>query len=162
MLLFLYVLSANPQVALAEICAKCERYIGTEGGGMDQSISFLAERGKVWLDQTSSPSRGASVLQPSSCLFLSGEADRVPAPESHRRQAPGWGRVCDLKLLRGDEQSRIFSLQHPRGGMPDCCKGWAIPSSWSQLDSTNTALTVRFLPRLRCSPGLAVWRPAGC
>ena len=35
------------KVALAEICAKCERYIGTEGGGMDQSISFLAKKGTV-------------------------------------------------------------------------------------------------------------------
>ena len=33
----------------AELCAKCERYIGTEGGGMDQAISFLGERSKAML-----------------------------------------------------------------------------------------------------------------
>ncbi|XP_052453669.1 N-acetylgalactosamine kinase-like [Carassius gibelio] len=35
------------KVTLAETCSQCERYIGTEGLGMDQSISFLAEEGTM-------------------------------------------------------------------------------------------------------------------
>ncbi|XP_062509846.1 N-acetylgalactosamine kinase-like [Corticium candelabrum] len=35
------------KVEIADVCTWCERYIGTEGGGMDQSISFLAEAGQV-------------------------------------------------------------------------------------------------------------------
>lgn len=30
---------------MASICAKSERYIGTEGGGMDQAIAFMATAG---------------------------------------------------------------------------------------------------------------------
>eukprot|EP01135_Chromosphaera_perkinsii_P002110 Nk52_evm44s217 gene=Nk52_evmTU44s217 len=33
------------KTTLAEIAIKCERYVGTEGGGMDQAISILAEKG---------------------------------------------------------------------------------------------------------------------
>ncbi|XP_036094636.1 N-acetylgalactosamine kinase isoform X3 [Rousettus aegyptiacus] len=57
------------QVELAEICAKSERYIGTEGGGMDQSISFLAEEGTAKLIEFS-PLRATDVKLPSEAVFV--------------------------------------------------------------------------------------------
>ncbi|KAL4713816.1 hypothetical protein ACJJTC_015470 [Scirpophaga incertulas] len=44
-LAFLYAQNASlNKTKIASMCAKCERYIGTEGGGMDQAIAFLAEK----------------------------------------------------------------------------------------------------------------------
>lgn len=44
---------------LADISAKCERYIGTQGGGMDQAIAFLATEGSAqfieWDPLTATP-----------------------------------------------------------------------------------------------------------
>ncbi|XP_043350553.1 N-acetylgalactosamine kinase isoform X5 [Dermochelys coriacea] len=57
------------QVELAEICTKSERYIGTEGGGMDQSISFLAEEGTAKLIEFS-PLRATDVRLPSGAAFV--------------------------------------------------------------------------------------------
>lgn len=57
------------KVALAEICAKCERFIGTEGGGMDQSISFLAERGTAKLIEFQ-PLRATDVKLPDGAVFV--------------------------------------------------------------------------------------------
>ncbi|KAM3870697.1 N-acetylgalactosamine kinase [Diretmus argenteus] len=57
------------KVQLAEICAKCERYIGTEGGGMDQSISFLAEGGTAKLIEFQ-PLRATDVKLPDEAVFV--------------------------------------------------------------------------------------------
>lgn len=37
-------MSLNKEL-LSNISADCERYIGTQGGGMDQAIAFLAVEG---------------------------------------------------------------------------------------------------------------------
>ncbi|XP_074150562.1 N-acetylgalactosamine kinase [Sminthopsis crassicaudata] len=57
------------KVELAEICTKSERYIGTEGGGMDQSISFLGEEGKAKLIEFN-PLRATDVQLPSEASFV--------------------------------------------------------------------------------------------
>ncbi|XP_026952413.1 N-acetylgalactosamine kinase isoform X5 [Sagmatias obliquidens] len=69
-LVTLTVLGMNlSKVELAEICAKSEHYIGTEGGGMDQSISFLAEEGTAKLIEFS-PLRATDVKLPSGAVFV--------------------------------------------------------------------------------------------
>lgn len=55
--------------SLATIAAQCERYIGTQGGGMDQAIAFLAKQGTAqyieWNPLTATP-----VTLPSNAIFV--------------------------------------------------------------------------------------------
>ncbi|XP_061138785.1 N-acetylgalactosamine kinase [Syngnathus typhle] len=57
------------KVDLAETCTKCESYIGTEGGGMDQSISILAEKETAKLIEFG-PLRTTDVPLPDSAVFV--------------------------------------------------------------------------------------------
>nr|XP_020645734.1 N-acetylgalactosamine kinase isoform X2 [Pogona vitticeps] len=58
-----------PKVELAELCSRSERYIGTEGGGMDQSICFLAEKGTAKLIKFN-PLRATDVRLPKGAAFV--------------------------------------------------------------------------------------------
>ena len=53
----------------AELCAKCERYIGTEGGGMDQAISFLGAEDKALMIEFN-PIRPTEVKLPQGVRFI--------------------------------------------------------------------------------------------
>lgn len=54
---------------LASVSARCERHIGTCGGGMDQAIAFLAEKGKAQFIEWS-PLRATPVQLPSEAVFV--------------------------------------------------------------------------------------------
>lgn len=54
---------------LANITCKCERYIGLEGGGMDQAISFLAQPGTAKLIEFN-PLRNFDVILPQGATFV--------------------------------------------------------------------------------------------
>ncbi|CAB3375189.1 Hypothetical predicted protein [Cloeon dipterum] len=54
---------------LAALSAKCERYIGTEGGGMDQAIAFLGNKGCAKLIEFN-PLRDTSMKLPENAVFV--------------------------------------------------------------------------------------------
>ena len=54
---------------LAQVAAKCERYIGTIGGGMDQAIAYLAKSGCAQFIEWN-PLRATSVHLPQGAIFV--------------------------------------------------------------------------------------------
>ncbi|ODN06602.1 N-acetylgalactosamine kinase [Orchesella cincta] len=55
---------------MATICAKSERYIGTEGGGMDQAIAFMATAGTAQLIEFVPKLNGEKVVLPENAVFV--------------------------------------------------------------------------------------------
>lgn len=98
---------------LAEICAKSERYIGTEGGGMDQSISFLAENRTAKLIEFQ-PLRATDVKLPDGAVFVISNCCREmnKAASSHYNIRVVECRLATKMLARakGLEPSRLLKL----------------------------------------------------
>uniref|UniRef100_A0A8C2GDP9 Galactokinase 2 n=1 Tax=Cyprinus carpio TaxID=7962 RepID=A0A8C2GDP9_CYPCA len=104
---------ALSKVTLAETCAKCERYIGTEGGGMDQSISFLAEEGTAKLIEFN-PLRATDVRLPDGAVFVIANCcvEMNKAASSHFNTRVVECRIATKMLAkaRGLDWSRLLKL----------------------------------------------------
>ncbi|OQR66581.1 N-acetylgalactosamine kinase-like [Tropilaelaps mercedesae] len=59
-----------PRDELASLCAKCERYVGVQGGGMDQAICLLAEEGAAKLIQFEPALTAQTVQLPPAAVFV--------------------------------------------------------------------------------------------
>ncbi|CAI7821709.1 unnamed protein product [Closterium sp. NIES-53] len=58
-----------PKAEIADLACRCERYIGTQSGGMDQAISIFGERGVAQLIEFN-PVRAHPVPLPSASVFV--------------------------------------------------------------------------------------------
>ncbi|XP_020515691.2 N-acetylgalactosamine kinase [Labrus bergylta] len=101
------------KVVLAEMCAKSERYIGTEGGGMDQSISFLAERGTAKLIEFQ-PLRATDVKLPDGAVFVISncclEMNKAASSDFNIRVVECRIATKMLAQARGLDSSRLLKL----------------------------------------------------
>lgn len=73
---------------IASLCAKCERYIGTQGGGMDQAIAFLAQKNCAQYI-TWQPLKATPVVLPENSAFVVAhslaEANKAATNDFNRR-----------------------------------------------------------------------------
>ncbi|KAM5336898.1 N-acetylgalactosamine kinase isoform 1-T1 [Glossophaga mutica] len=153
------------KVELAEICTRSERYIGTEGGGMDQSISFLAEEGTAKLIEFS-PLRATDVKLPSGAVFViaSSCVEMNKAATAHfntrvmecrlaakllaKYKGLQWGKVLRLEEVQADlrvglEEMLLITEDalHPEPYSPEevCrCLGISLQEFRTQILSPNT------------------------
>lgn len=59
-----------PREELASLCAKCERYIGVQGGGMDQAICLLAEQNCAKLIEFEPKLTATTIKLPLEAVFV--------------------------------------------------------------------------------------------
>lgn len=107
---------------IATLCAECERYIGTQGGGMDQAISFLAQPGTAKYIQFN-PLRTTDVPLPKGAAFVVAnslvKADKAATPSKFNERVVecrlGAKVIAKLKQLDWEACCTLGKLQEALG-----------------------------------------------
>ena len=152
------------KASFAELSAKCERYIGTEGGGMDQAISFLGEQGKAMMIEFD-PVRPTEVQIPKGHVFVIANtlvsAKKAAADSkynvrvaecrlaslvlAHSKGFMNWGNVRKLVQLQDGLELPLTRMMEPVSGFlrsdpytqADLCAILDIPKYWLQEQFLN-------------------------
>ncbi len=95
---------------LADLLAEGERYVGTQGGGMDQAASILSEAGAA-LKIDFSPLRTRSVMLPENCLLVVANS-MVKAEKTGGARVAYNTRVAECRL-------GLAMLKHDSAGRAD-------------------------------------------
>ncbi len=113
-------IQAQERSAVADLCARAERFIGTQGGGMDQAIELLAVEGRAQFIQFN-PLRTTPVSLPKGACFVIAnslaEANKAAGSEFNQRvvecrlATKVLGRILGLQ----DQASRLIQVQEQSG-----------------------------------------------
>ncbi|PAV85666.1 hypothetical protein WR25_08272 [Diploscapter pachys] len=113
--------------ALAELCAKAERYVGTMGGGMDQASEILSNAGQA-LQISFNPLSSVPVSLPENAVFVVMHCgERVnKAATSCFNQRVTEGKICGQILLKHanvkSDAVRLKDVSAALGKNPEECK----------------------------------------
>jgi N-acetylgalactosamine kinase len=124
--------------SLADLLARAERYVGSEGGGMDQAVSLLAEAGKA-LKIDFFPLRTRPIPLPEKVLFVVCNS-LIRAPKSESVQYAYNRRVIECRLAaallsnvvaqktgKNITVNRLADLSADRLGIqPEALREWAL------------------------------------
>jgi len=104
------------RVELASLCARAERFIGTQGGGMDQAIEILAESGQANLIEFN-PLVATPVTLPVGAVFVIANSleEKNKAASNHFNsrvvECRLSAKILAKRLLKGDEWKEVLKLK---------------------------------------------------